>query len=132
MHYVAWRMAEGAVPYRDLFDMNFPGVYLLHLAVVRALGFGDLAWRLFDLTWLAAAALAAAAFAAPWGRLAAGVAAGSLALYHLAGGAWQARWRPRPPPPRGGARAAASPPARWRSANRRALPGLPGSATFFS
>jgi len=93
MHYVAWRMAEGAVPYRDLFDMNFPGVYLLHLAVVRALGFGDLAWRLFDLTWLAAAALAAAAFAAPWGRLAAGVAAGSLALYHLAGGAWQAGQR---------------------------------------
>ncbi|MBI4637470.1 MAG: hypothetical protein HY727_14075, partial [Candidatus Rokubacteria bacterium] len=25
MHYIAWRIAEGAVPYRDLFDMNFPG-----------------------------------------------------------------------------------------------------------
>jgi hypothetical protein len=93
MHYVAWRIAEGAVPYRDLFDMNFPGVYLLHLLVVRVLGTGDLAWRLFDLTWLAAAAAAAAAFAAPWGRLAAGVAAGSLALYHLAGSAWQAGQR---------------------------------------
>ncbi len=77
MHYVAWRIAEGAVPYRDLFDMNFPGVYLLHLLVVRALGGGDLAWRLFDLAWLASAAVAAAAFAAPWGRLAAAVAAGS-------------------------------------------------------
>src|SRR5262249_62428749 len=89
MHYVAWRLTDGAVPYRDLFDMNFPGVYLLHLFVVRALGPGDLAWRIFDLTWLAGAALAAAAFAAPWGRLAAGVAAGSLALYHLAARARQ-------------------------------------------
>ena len=53
MHYVAWRIAEGAVPYRDLFDMNFPGVYLLHLLVVRTLGAGDLPWRLFDLAWLA-------------------------------------------------------------------------------
>ena len=93
MHYVARRIAEGAVPYRDLFDMNFPGVYLLHLLVVRALGGGDLAWRLFDLAWLASAAVAAAAFAAPWGRLAAAVAAGSLMLYHLAGGAWQAGQR---------------------------------------
>jgi hypothetical protein len=26
MHYIAWRIADGAVPYRDLFDMNQPGV----------------------------------------------------------------------------------------------------------
>jgi hypothetical protein len=93
MHYIAWRLAEGAVPYRDVFDMNFPGVYLLHLFVVRGLGVGDLAWRLFDLTWLAGTALAAGAFAAPWGRLAAGIAAASVALYHLAGSAWQAGQR---------------------------------------
>jgi hypothetical protein len=93
MHYVAWRITDGAVPYRDVFDMNFPGVYLLHLLVVRALGAGDLAWRLFDLAWLASTALAAAAFAAPWGRLAAVVAGASLTLYHLAGGAWQAGQR---------------------------------------
>jgi hypothetical protein len=93
MHYVAWRIGEGAVPYRDLFDMNFPGVYLVHLLVLRTLGAGDLAWRLFDLTWLAMAALAVAAFAAPWGRVAAGAGALLFALYHLAGGAWQAGQR---------------------------------------
>ena len=54
MHYVAWLIEQGAVPYRDAFDMNFPGVYLLHLAVLRVGGAGDLAWRLFDLGWLAA------------------------------------------------------------------------------
>jgi hypothetical protein len=93
MHYVAWRIGDGAVPYRDLFDMNFPGVYLLHLLVLRSLGAGDLAWRLFDLAWLAAAAGAIAALAWPWGRLAAGVGALLYALYHLAGGAWQAGQR---------------------------------------
>jgi len=93
MHYIAWRIADGAVPYRDLFDMNFPGAYLLHLLVIRVLGPGDLPWRLFDLTWLAATALAAAVFAAPWGRPAAVIAAVALGLYHLAGGAWQAGQR---------------------------------------
>ena len=55
MHYVAWRILDGAVPYRDVFDMNFPGVYLVHLGVVRWLGTGDAAWRAVDLTVTAVA-----------------------------------------------------------------------------
>src|SRR2546425_230094 len=78
MHYVAWRIGDGATPYRDLFDMNQPGTYLIHLAVLRTLGGGDLAWRVVDLGWLAATAGAIAAFAAPWGALAS--AAGALFL----------------------------------------------------
>ena len=93
MHYVAWRISQGAVPYRDLFDMNFPGVYLLHLLVVGALGTGDLAWRLFDLAWLTVLTAGAAAFVAPWGRLAAAGVAVLIPLYHLSGGAWQAGQR---------------------------------------
>jgi len=54
MHYIAWVIGEGGVPYRDVFDMNLPGVYLIHAAVIGLLGRGDLAWRLFDLGWLAA------------------------------------------------------------------------------
>src|SRR5260370_11909792 len=41
MHYIAWLIGQGAVPYRDAFDMNLPGVYLLHLAVLRVGGAGD-------------------------------------------------------------------------------------------
>ena len=67
MHYIAWRIGEGAVPYRDFFDMNFPGVYLLHGLALRLFGAGDAGWRAFDLAWLAAASLAAVALAAPWG-----------------------------------------------------------------
>jgi hypothetical protein len=93
MHYIAWRIGEGAVPYRDLFDMNFPGVYLLHLLVWKTLGAGDLAWRVFDLAALALAALAVAALAAPFGRLAGAGGALFFAAYHLGGGAWQAGQR---------------------------------------
>jgi hypothetical protein len=93
MHYIAWRIGEGAVPYRDLFDMNFPGVYLLHVLLLRTLGAGDVAWRVFDLGWLAVTAVTIAAVVRPWGRLAAGAGAALFALYHLAGGAWQAGQR---------------------------------------
>jgi hypothetical protein len=89
MHYIAWRIGEGAVPYRDFFDMNFPGVYLLHGLALRLFGAGDAGWRAFDLAWLAAASLAAVALAAPWGRLAAAGAGLFFAAYHLAAGAWQ-------------------------------------------
>jgi hypothetical protein len=93
MHYVAWRMLEGGVPYRDVFDMNVPGVYLLHLLVVATAGTGDAAWRAFDLAWMALGALGVAAFAWRWGALAAAAGALLFALYHLAGGAWQAGQR---------------------------------------
>jgi len=89
MHYIAWVIAEGGVPYRDVFDMNLPGVYLLHAAIIAVGGRGDLAWRLFDLGWLAATMAVLWAYARPLGRGPA--AAGTLlfGLYHLAGGAWR-------------------------------------------
>ena len=93
MHYIAWRIGEGDVPYRDLYDINQPGVYVLHLALLRTLGSGDGAWRAFDLAWLAATAGAVALLAARWGAVAAAGAAVAFAAYHLAGGAWQAGQR---------------------------------------
>ncbi len=93
MHYIAWRIAEGAVPYRDLFDMNFPGVYVLHGVVLRVLGPGDGAWRAFDFAWLGLGAAVVAALASPWGGVAAMGGALVFAAHHLAGGAWQAGQR---------------------------------------
>jgi hypothetical protein len=90
MHYVAWLIAQGAVPYRDVFDMNLPGVYVIHLAVLEVGGPGDLAWRLFDLGWLAATCALLAAFCRPVsGAWAAAGGAALFALYHLSGGAWR-------------------------------------------
>jgi hypothetical protein len=93
MHYLAWRIGGGAIPYRDLFDMNFPGVYLLHMVLLSTLGPGDAAWRAFDLAWLGLGALAIAALAAPWGFVASAGGAFFFTVYHLANGAWQAGQR---------------------------------------
>jgi len=60
---------------------------------VWTVGSGDLAWRGFDLAWLGLAALGVAAFAWRWGGVAAVAGALLFALYHLAGGAWQAGQR---------------------------------------
>jgi hypothetical protein len=93
MHYVAWRILEGAAPYRDLFDMNFPAVYVAHLLVLTTLGPGDLAFRAFDLGLLAAVGAglwAAVRVSGPWGGPA---AAALFALYHVAGGPWLAGQR---------------------------------------
>jgi hypothetical protein len=93
MHYVAWVMTQGGVPYRDVFDMNFPGVYLLHLLAIATAGTTDGGWRVFDLAWLAGTCALIALYVGPWGRRAAAGAALLFALYHLAGGAWQAGQR---------------------------------------
>ena len=42
------------VPYRDLFDVNLPGTYLIYLLLGRFLGYSDFAFRLFDLLYLSA------------------------------------------------------------------------------
>src|SRR5438034_4525779 len=94
MHYVAWLVSQGAVPYRDVFDMNVPGVYLLHLGVIRTLGEGDGAWRFFDLAWLGLTSAALFGFARRMGDAWSGLGAALLfVLYHLSGGAWRAGQR---------------------------------------
>lgn len=93
MHYVAWRILDGAAPYRDLFDMNLPGVYAAHLLLLATLGPGDLAFRAVDVGLLAAAGAglwAAGRVNGPWGGPA---AAALFALYHVAGGPWLAGQR---------------------------------------
>jgi hypothetical protein len=88
MHYVAWLIGSGAAPYRDVFDMNAPGAYLVHLGVLRVLGAGDIGWRLFDLGWLGLTCAVVVLFTRPFGAVAAAVSSLSFAAYHLAGGAW--------------------------------------------
>jgi len=88
MHYVAWRILDGAVPYRDLFDMNMPGVYAIHALALVTLGSGDLAFRVFDVATLLVAAGGVAAAVRPLGPWGGAAGAAAFALYHVAGGAW--------------------------------------------
>jgi hypothetical protein len=94
MHYIAWLIGQGATPYRDVFDMNLPGVYLVHVGVLAIAGPGDLAWRIFDLGWLAGSGALLFIYCRPLGGTVGGLAAALLfALCHVAGGAWRAGQR---------------------------------------
>ena len=52
--YLGRLISWGEVPYRDFFDVNLPGTYLINYLVVRFLGTGDLAVRIADLGILTA------------------------------------------------------------------------------
>lgn len=88
MHYIAWLISQGAVPYRDTFDMNMPGVYLIHLAVIAVGGAGDLAWLVFERGWLAVTVGLMYFFGRPLGdRWTGAIAALLFAIHHVGGGA---------------------------------------------
>ena len=53
MHYLAFLMERGWIPYRQLGDQQFPGAYLVELAGMRIFGMSSLSWRLYDFTLLA-------------------------------------------------------------------------------
>jgi len=93
MHYAAWLGSQGAVPYRDVFDMNFPGAHLLHRLVLALLGPGDWGFRSFDLLWLAGTAALIGGYCLSFGVWSAAVASLLFSVYHLAGGAWRAGQR---------------------------------------
>jgi len=93
MHYVARWIADGAAPYRDFFDMNFPGIYLVHLLVLALLGPGDAGFRLFDLAWLGATGALVAVYCRRFGAWSSALGALLFMAYHLAGGAWRAGQR---------------------------------------
>ena len=53
-HFIAEQMRMGAIPYRDIYDINMPLIYFIHRAVVAIGGMSDVAWRAFDLASAAA------------------------------------------------------------------------------
>jgi hypothetical protein len=88
MHYIAARILDGAAPYRDLFDMNLPVVYLAHVLALRLLGGGDVAFRLFDLGLVGVTVAGLAVSLRPYGAWAMTAAGALFPLYHLSGGPW--------------------------------------------
>jgi hypothetical protein len=92
-HYVAARTIEGAVPYRDLFETGFPGLYLVHIAALHLLGPSDAGFRVFDLGVLAGILTGLAAVLRPFGALAMALGVALFWLFHVAGGAWRAGQR---------------------------------------
>ena len=85
-NYIGWLMTRGAVPYRDVFDTNLPGTYVIHFWVVKLLGDGDLAWRFFDLLCLVLINIATFLYCSRFGRLSALTAVALFSAFHLYNG----------------------------------------------
>lgn len=82
-HFVGAQMLLGEVPYRDLFDFNFPLIFVLHAAIIAIGGTGDLAFRLYDLGILTLVGVLAGTLVWPAGRTLAALAALSIVFSHL-------------------------------------------------
>jgi hypothetical protein len=89
LRYATFMVDHGMAPYRDLIEMNMPGIYLTNLAVVHTLGDGNLAWRLFDLLLMALAAAAMISIAWPYDWFAGVFSAALFILFHGHDGAMQ-------------------------------------------
>ena len=85
-HYVNFLIAHGFAPYREIVDMNLPGIYLIDGWVIKVFGPGDLAWRIFDFTLLGTLCLAMVAIARPYDWVAGLFAGVMFALIHASVG----------------------------------------------
>src|ERR1700690_4309577 len=93
LSYLCFLMDHGMAPYRDLLEINMPGIYLVNWSVMHLLGEGSFAWRIFDFSLMGAAALAMIVIARPYDWLAGVLGATLFALYHGRDGAGQAGQR---------------------------------------
>ena len=91
--YACFMMDHGMSPYKDLVEMNMPGIYIVNWSVMHGLGDGSLAWRVFDLSLTGIGVLAMVVISMPYDWLA-GVFGGVLfALFHGRDGPAQAGQR---------------------------------------
>jgi hypothetical protein len=86
MHYVVFLLKHGKVAYKDIYDMNMPGSYIVERWAIDIFGGGDLGWRFYEFALLASMTLAACVIALPYDWLA-GLLAGVLfSILHGADG----------------------------------------------
>jgi len=92
-HFIASQMALGAVPYRDIIDINMPLTYDIHAAIVALGGMSDVAWRIFDLAAAALLSVCILMLVRPAGRAVAILAVLAVLLMHLLLGRYAAGQR---------------------------------------
>lgn len=80
--YMCFLMDHGRAPYKGITEMNMPGIYLTNWAVMHLVGDGAPAWRAFDLSLLAAMAIAMFAIAWPYDWLGGLIGSALFALIH--------------------------------------------------
>lgn len=92
-HYAVFLMHHGKVAYRDIYDINMPGCYLMERWAIGIFGGGDLGWRFYEFTLLGSMTLAACVIALPYDWVAGLVAGVLFAIFHGIDGAAMATER---------------------------------------
>jgi hypothetical protein len=87
-HYIHFLIDHGFVPYRDIPDINMPGVYVLEGWAMQVFGGSDLAWRVYDFVLLGLLSLAMIVITLPYDWLAGLFAGVMFALLHANDGPW--------------------------------------------
>jgi hypothetical protein len=80
--YMCFLMDHGRAPYKDIIELNMPGIYLVNWAVMHGLGESALAWRLFDLLLMTIMGAAMIAIARPYDWMAGLFGSALFALIH--------------------------------------------------
>ncbi len=87
LHYAAFMSQEfGRLPYRDIYELNFPGALGFHAIIVGLFGPGDLAFRCVDIASVLLLAALTTRLLWPWGKLAAVSAAVIFPAIYLGNG----------------------------------------------
>jgi len=92
-HYGVFLMHHGKIPYKDIYDMNMPGCYLMERWAMAVFGGGDLGWRFYEFSLLGSMTLAACVIALPYDWLAGLLAGVIFAIFHGTDGAAMATER---------------------------------------
>jgi len=69
-HYDVFLMKHGKVPYRDIYDINMPGCFLMERWAIAVFGGGDLGWRIYEFVLLGALTVSSIIIARPYDWLA--------------------------------------------------------------
>lgn len=69
-HYDVFLMKHGKVPYRDIYDLNMPGCFLMERWAIAVFGGGDLGWRFYEFALLGALTVSSIIIARPYDWLA--------------------------------------------------------------
>jgi hypothetical protein len=93
LHFIAAQLKMGAVPYRDIADVNMPLTYGIHAAIVTMGGMSDVAWRAFDVMAAAVLSVLILMLVAPAGRAVAILALLAVLVMHLLLGPFSAGQR---------------------------------------
>ena len=86
-HYDVFLMKHGKVPYRDIYDLNMPGCYLLQRWAMSIFGGGNVGWRLYEYTLLCLLTLSGIVITRPYDWLAGLFSGVAFAVLHGVDGA---------------------------------------------